>query len=42
MPAADGGAGMRAGELLALNVSDVDFKRGLVTVRTGKGGKGQY
>lgn len=34
--------GMRAGELLALNVPDVDLGRGLVTIRRGKGGKGRY
>jgi site-specific recombinase XerD len=31
--------GLRAGELLALNVPDVDLGRGLATVRRGKGGK---
>jgi integrase len=34
--------GMRAGELLALNVGDVDLQRGLATIRKGKGGKGRY
>lgn len=33
--------GMRAGELLALEVTDVDLRRGIVTVRRGKGGKGR-
>ena len=33
--------GMRAGELLALNVTDVDLARGLAVVRRGKGGKGR-
>ena len=31
--------GLRAAELLALNVEDVDFAKGLVLVRRGKGGK---
>ncbi|QZA20285.1 tyrosine-type recombinase/integrase [Mycobacterium malmoense] len=34
--------GMRAGELLALSVHDVDFVRGLVTIRKGKGGVGRH
>ena len=34
-------AGLRAGECVALTVGDVDVKRGLVTVRRGKGGKGR-
>jgi site-specific recombinase XerD len=34
--------GLRAGELLALNVPDVDLGRGLVTIRRGKGGVGRY
>lgn len=33
--------GMRAGEVVGLQVDDVDLKRGLVTVRRGKGGKGR-
>ena len=33
--------GMRARELLALNLTDLDQSRGLVTVRKGKGGKGR-
>jgi site-specific recombinase XerD len=33
--------GMRAGELLALNIPDVDLGRGLATIRRGKGGKGR-
>jgi len=33
--------GLRAGEVIALGVSDVDLNRGLVTVRRGKGGKGR-
>ena len=33
--------GMRAGEVLALTVADMDLQRGLVTVRRGKGGKGR-
>jgi site-specific recombinase XerD len=33
--------GMRAGELLALRVDDVDLARGLATVRRGKGAKGR-
>jgi site-specific recombinase XerD len=33
--------GMRAGELIALSVDDVDLSRGLVTVRRGKAGKGR-
>lgn len=34
-------AGLRASELLALNVEDVDLKTGTVTVRLGKGQKGR-
>jgi site-specific recombinase XerD len=34
--------GMRAGELLGLNVPDVDLSRGLVMIRRGKGGAGRY
>jgi site-specific recombinase XerD len=34
-------AGMRAGEVLGLSVSDVDLARGLAVVRRGKGGKGR-
>jgi site-specific recombinase XerD len=33
--------GMRAGEVVGLDVADVDLPRGLVTVRRGKGGKGR-
>lgn len=33
--------GMRASEVVALKVADVDLQRGLVTVRRGKGGKGR-
>ena len=33
--------GMRAGEVCALTVDDVDLTRGLMTVRRGKGGKGR-
>ncbi|MHA3019531.1 tyrosine-type recombinase/integrase [Mycobacterium sp. BMJ-28] len=33
--------GMRAGELLALHVDDVDHHRGIVTIHRGKGGKGR-
>lgn len=33
--------GLRASELVGLAVDDVDLKRGLVTVRSGKGGKGR-
>ena len=33
--------GMRAGEVVALDVDDVDLPGGLVTVRRGKGGKGR-
>ncbi|MEO3757073.1 tyrosine-type recombinase/integrase [Mycobacterium sp. B14F4] len=33
--------GMRAGEVLALTVEDVDVHRGLVTIHRGKGGKGR-
>jgi site-specific recombinase XerD len=33
--------GMRAGEVIALQVADVDLDRGLVVVRKGKGGKGR-
>lgn len=32
---------MRAGEVCALGIADVDLGRGLVTVRRGKGGKGR-
>jgi site-specific recombinase XerD len=34
--------GLRAGELLGLNVPDVDLARGLVMIRRGKGGAGRY
>jgi site-specific recombinase XerD len=34
--------GLRAGELLGLNVPDVDLARGLATIRRGKGGAGRY
>lgn len=33
--------GMRAGELIALELDDIDPVRGLVTIRRGKGGKGR-
>lgn len=33
--------GVRAGELLALSVADVDLNRGLAVVHRGKGGKGR-
>jgi site-specific recombinase XerD len=33
--------GARAGEVIALEVTDVDLQRGLVTIRRGKGGKGR-
>jgi len=33
--------GMRASEVIGLQVSDVDLQRGLVTVQRGKGGKGR-
>jgi site-specific recombinase XerD len=33
--------GMRAGELLALNVYDIDLGQGVAVVRRGKGGKGR-
>jgi integron integrase len=33
------GAGLRLMELLRLRVQDVDFERGIVTIRSGKGGK---
>ncbi len=33
------GAGLRLMELLRLRVQDLDFARGIVTVRSGKGGK---
>jgi site-specific recombinase XerD len=33
--------GMRAGEVIGLDVDDIDLPRGLVTVRRGKGGKGR-
>jgi len=33
--------GLRAGELIALRVEDVDLARGLATVRRGKGAKGR-
>jgi len=34
--------GMRAGELLGLNVPDVDLGRGMAVIRRGKGGAGRY
>lgn len=34
--------GMRTGELLALEIGDVDLRRGLVTIHRGKGGKGRF
>jgi site-specific recombinase XerD len=33
--------GMRAGELIGMQTSDIDLPRGLATVRRGKGGKGR-
>jgi integrase/recombinase XerD len=33
--------GVRAGEVIALQLADVDLQRGLVTVHRGKGGKGR-
>jgi site-specific recombinase XerD len=33
--------GLRAGEVMGMQVSDVDLQRGLATVRRGKGGKGR-
>jgi site-specific recombinase XerD len=33
--------GMRAGELIGMEIGDVDLQRGLVIVRRGKGGKGR-
>ncbi len=33
--------GMRASEVIGLQVADVDLHRGLVTIRRGKGGKGR-
>lgn len=33
--------GMRAGEVIAMDVADVDLVRGAATVRRGKGGKGR-
>jgi len=33
--------GMRAGEVIAIEVADVDLKTGSATVRRGKGGKGR-
>jgi site-specific recombinase XerD len=33
--------GMRAGEVVGLQIADLDLQRGLVTVRRGKGGKGR-
>lgn len=33
--------GMRAGELIALELDDIDLSRGLVMIRRGKGGKGR-
>ena len=32
---------MRAGEVLGMQLADVDLTRGLATVRRGKGGKGR-
>jgi site-specific recombinase XerD len=36
------GCGLRVGELAALDVDDVDFTRGVVTVRRGKGNRSRY
>jgi site-specific recombinase XerD len=33
--------GLRAGELVALEVGDIDLSRGIATVRRGKGGRGR-
>ena len=33
--------GMRAGEVIGMQTTDVDLQRGLVTVRRGKGGRGR-
>jgi site-specific recombinase XerD len=33
--------GARAGEIIGMNVADVDLRRGLATIRRGKGGKGR-
>ena len=33
--------GMRAGEVIAMTVAEVDLARGLAVVRRGKGGKGR-
>jgi integrase/recombinase XerD len=35
------GSGVRASELVALNVGDIDLKTGIVLVRLGKGQKGR-
>jgi integrase/recombinase XerD len=34
-------AGMRAGEVVGMQVSDVDLSRGIVTITRGKGGRGR-
>jgi site-specific recombinase XerD len=34
--------GLRAGEVLALNLPDVDVGRGIAVIRRGKGGKGRH
>src|SRR6202012_2579887 len=34
-------AGLRAGEVIGIQVSDVDVGRGLVTITRGKGGRGR-
>jgi site-specific recombinase XerD len=34
--------GIRASELLGLNITDVDLQQGTVAIRRGKGGKGRY
>src|ERR1700674_910636 len=36
------GAGLRIGEAVALKISDIDSKRGLIRVEQGKGHKDRY